>query len=200
MTGARDARIDAYIKRAAPFARPILTHLREVVHSACPEVEETIKWGMPMFTHHGILCFMAAFKQHAGFGFWKGLKVVDDREEQAGTAMGQFGRLTEVGQLPSRRILEAYVRKAMRLNEAAGKGAPKPRTQPKSAPRTPTALSAALARNAKARTTWQEFSPGHRRAYVEWIAEAKRPETRARRIATSIEWLAAGKPHNWKYR
>jgi uncharacterized protein YdeI (YjbR/CyaY-like superfamily) len=200
MTGARDPRIDAYIKRAAPFARPILTHLREVVHAACPEVEETIKWGMPMFTHHGILCFMAAFKQHAGFGFWKGSKVVDDREEQAGTAMGQFGRLTEVEQLPSRRSLEAYVRKAMRLNEAGDTGTPKPRKQPKAAPRTPAALSAALARNAKARTTWQGFSPGHRRAYVEWIAEAKRLETRARRIATSIEWLAAGKPHNWKYR
>ena len=197
--GSRDPRVDAYIQDAAPFARPILRHLRTVVHAACPEVEEAIKWGMPMFTYHGILCFMAAFTQHAGFGFWKGSKVVEGRDNQSGSAMGQFGRLTEVGQLPNRRLLTAYVRKAARLNESGGKAAPKPAKKPKPAPRTPAELRAALTRNAKARTTWGAFGPGHRRAYVEWIAEAKRPETRARRIATTVEWLAAGKPHNWKY-
>ena len=197
--GSRDPRVDAYIKDAAPFARPVLTHIRTVVHAACPEVEEAIKWGMPMFVHRGNLCFMAAFKQHAGFGFWKGSKVVESRDDQSGSAMGQFGPLTEVSQLPSRRVLTGYVRKAVLLNESGGKPAPKPARKPKPAPKTPAELRAAFTRNAKARTTWEKFSPGHRRAYVEWIAEAKRPETRARRIATTVEWLAAGKPHNWKY-
>ncbi len=197
--GARDPRVDAYIKDAAPFARPILSHLRTVVHAACPEVQEAIKWGMPMFVHRGNLCFMAAFKQHAGFGFWKGSKVVESRDDQSGSAMGQFGRLTKVSQLPPRRVLTAYVRKAASLNASGGKAAPKPAKKPKPAPRAPAELRAALSRNAKARTTWEAFGPGHRRAYVEWIAEAKRPETRARRIATTVEWLAAGKPHNWKY-
>jgi uncharacterized protein YdeI (YjbR/CyaY-like superfamily) len=197
--GSRDPRVDAYIKDAAPFARPILSHLRTVVHAGCPGVEEAIKWGMPMFVHRGNLCFMAAFKQHAGFGFWKGSKVVESRDDQSGSAMGQFGRLTKISQLPSRRVLTAYVRKAASLNESGGKAAPKPAKKPKPAPRAPAELRAALTRNAKARTTWEAFGPGHRRAYVEWIAEAKRPETRARRIATTVEWLAAGKPHNWKY-
>ena len=197
--GTRDPRVDAYIKEAAPFARPILSHLRTVVHAACPEVEEAIKWRMPMFMHRGNLCFMAAFTEHAGFGFWKGSKVVGGRDDKTGTAMGQFGRLTKVGQLPSRRVLTAYVRKAALLNESGGKAAPQPARKPKPAPRAPAELSAAFVRNAKARATWEQFSPGHRRAYVEWITEAKRPETKARRIATAVEWLAAGKPHNWKY-
>jgi uncharacterized protein YdeI (YjbR/CyaY-like superfamily) len=197
--GARDPRVDTYIKHAAPFARPVLNHLRTVVHAACPEVEEAIKWGMPMFVHHGNLCFMAAFKQHAGFGFWRGSKVVEGSVDQSGSAMGQFGRLTEVGQLPSRRVLTAYVRKAALLNEAGGNASPKPPRKPKPAPRTPAELGAALARNARARATWKKFGPGHRRAYVEWISEAKRAETRTRRIATTVEWLADGKPHNWKY-
>jgi uncharacterized protein YdeI (YjbR/CyaY-like superfamily) len=197
--GARDPRVDAYIRHAAPFARPILRHLRTVVHAACPKVEEAIKWGMPMFVHHGNLCFMAAFKQHAGFGFWRGSKVVEGRDDQSGSAMGQFGRLTEVGQLPTRRVLAAYVRKAALLNESGVTAASKPLRQPKPAPRTPADLDAALTRNTKARATWEMFGPGHRRAYVVWISEAKRPDTRARRLATTVEWLAAGKPHNWKY-
>jgi uncharacterized protein YdeI (YjbR/CyaY-like superfamily) len=120
------------------------------------------------------------------------------REPRRPVGLGQqFGRLTKISQL-SRRVLTAYVRGAS-LNETGGKAAPKPAKKPKPAPRAPAELRAALTRNAKARTTWEAFGPGHRRAYVEWIAEAKRPETRARRITTTVEWLAAGKPHNWKY-
>jgi hypothetical protein len=103
--GTRDPRVSTSIRDAAPFARPILTHVRKVVHTACPDVEETMKWGTPMFTYHGNLCFMAGFKQHVGFGFWKGRRIVTARDDKAGAAMGQFGRLTEVGQLPSPRIL-----------------------------------------------------------------------------------------------
>ena len=198
--GTRDPRVSAYITDAAPFARPILTHVRKVVHTACPDVEETIKWGMPMFTYHGILCFMAGFKQHVGFGFWKGGRVVKARDNRAGSAMGQFGRLTEVGQLPSPRILTRYVREAMRVNEAGtGMPAKKAARRPKPAPRTPADLRAGLEKHARARAAWDASSPSHRREYVQWITEAKRAETRAGRVQTTIEWLTEGKSRNWKY-
>lgn len=196
--GTRDPRVTAYIRNAAPFARPILTHIREVVHAGCPDVEETMKWSMPMFTYHGILCFMAGFKQHVGLGFWKGSQFLDVSDETESAAMGQFGRLTEVAQLPSRRVLTRYIRQAMRINEAGGRPVKKA-AKPKPAPRTPADLRAALVRSAKAQSTWDASSPGHRREYVQWITEAKRPETRARRVATTVEWLAQGKSRNWKY-
>ncbi|HMU61375.1 MAG TPA: YdeI/OmpD-associated family protein [Gemmatimonadales bacterium] len=198
--GTRDPRVSAYIRDAAPFARPILTHIRKVVHTACPDVEETVKWGMPMFTHHGILCFMAGFKQHVGLGFWKGGQVVGASDDKTGSAMGQFGRLTEVGQLPSQRVLTRYVRTAMRINESGErKPVKKAARQPKPAPQTPADLRAAIERSAKAKAAWAHASPSHRREYTDWIAEAKRPETRARRIATTVEWLTEGKSRNWKY-
>lgn len=129
MPKAHDPRVDAYIAAAAPFARPILRHLRAVVHSACPDVEETIKWGMPFFTYHGILCHMAAFKQHAAFGFWKGALVFES--DKASEAMGAVGRLTTVADLPSKRALTGYVRKAMALNVEGDKAPPKRATRAK---------------------------------------------------------------------
>jgi uncharacterized protein YdeI (YjbR/CyaY-like superfamily) len=197
--GSRDSRIDRYIARSAPFARPVLNHLRDLVHTACPEAEETLKWGMPTFMYHGILCGMAAFKEHATFGFWKGSLFVDRHGVRAEAAMGNFGRLTKVADLPSRRVLTGYVRQAMRLNEQGIKAPPKAQPKPKTGPRMPADLRSALAGHAKAQATWGEFSPSHRREYVEWITEAKQPVTRARRVATSVEWLKAGKHRNWKY-
>ncbi|HXE57413.1 MAG TPA: YdeI/OmpD-associated family protein [Gemmatimonadales bacterium] len=196
--GTRDPRVDAYIARAAPFARPILTHLRELVHEACPEVEEAIKWGAPAFMYHGMLCGMAAFTRHCSFGFWKGALVVNGTRAKAGEAAGQFGRITAIADLPARRVLAGYVRKAMRLNEAGAK-APRPPKRPKPRLVVPPDLRAALAQNPRARATFERFSPSHRREYVEWITEAKREETRRRRLATAIAWLAEGKPRNWKY-
>ncbi len=196
--GKHDSRVTAYIKNAAPFARPILSHIRDVVHTACPEAEETVKWGMPMFTYHGILCFMAGFKQHVGLGFWKGARVVETGDDKTASAMGQFGRLTEVGQLPSPRALTRYVHQAMRINESGAQPVKKA-ARPKPAPRTPADLRAALSRNAKARSTWEASSASHRREYVEWITEAKRPETRLRRVSTTVSWLVEGKRRNWKY-
>ena len=198
--GSRDPRVDAYITRAAPFARPILAHVREVVHAACPDVEETLKWGTPAYMYHGILCMSAAFKAHATLGFWKGALIVDQQGRKFDKAMGNFGRLTEVKDLPSRRVLTSYVHQAMRLN-AEGVTAPrKTAARRKAAPlRTPPDLGKALTRNARARATWEGFSPSHRKDYVEWITEAKRPETRERRLATTVEWLTEGKSRNWKY-
>lgn len=198
MTGKRGPRIDAYIERSAEFAKPILTHLREVVHSACPDVEETMKWSSPTFMYHGMLCGMSAFKQHCAFGFWKGALIVDTGDE-ALQAMGQFGRITSVRDLPSKRVLAGLVKKACRLNEEGAK-VPRPlERQGRVALAPPPDLATALRRNAKARTAFEKFSPGHKREYIEWITEAKREETRKRRLAQAIEWMSEGKSRHWKH-
>jgi len=192
-----DPRIDAYIAKAAPFAQPILARLRELVHEALPDVEEDMKWGSPHFLHHGMLAGMAAFKQHAAFGFWKGKLVTGDPASR--DAMGQFGRIASLADLPPTKQILAWVQRAAALN-ASGAKAPRPLKHPrKAAPAMPAELAAALARNAKARKTFDAFSPSHRREYIEWIVEAKADATRAKRLATTIEQLAAGKALHWKY-
>ncbi|HWU52682.1 MAG TPA: YdeI/OmpD-associated family protein [Tahibacter sp.] len=195
--GTRDPRVDAYIANAAEFAQPILRHLRDVVHRHCPDVEEAIKWSMPYFLHHGMLCGMAAFKQHCSFGFWKGSQFVTDAQDTDG--MGQFGRLTALKDVPGEKLLGGYIRQAMAFNES-GAGPPrKPKAAPRAPAEVPEDLAAALKKNRKAAATFEAFSPTNRRDYVEWISEAKRAETRAKRLAQAIEWLSEGKPRNWKY-
>jgi hypothetical protein len=195
----RDKRVDAYIAKAAPFARPILEHVRAVVHEACPDAGETIKWGMPTFTYgDGILCGMAAFKAHASFGFWKHALVVGEGEAQSG--MGSFGRLETVRDLPPKKQLLAYVKKAAVLNAQGVKAAPARKSAaPKPAPEPTPEFAAALRKHKAAAATFKAFSPSQQREYVEWIAEAKREDTRDRRIAQAVEWLAEGKQRNWKY-
>jgi len=196
----RDPRIDAYIARAADFAQPILTRLRALVHDSCPDVEETIKWGFPHFVHAGgILCSMAAFKQHAAFGFWKADLIEDGAASGDRSAMGQFGRLRSVGDLPGKRVLSGLVRKAMKLNE---EGVKRPASKRDPAGREipmPDELAAALVRNPAARKHFEKLAPSKQREYQEWIVEAKQPATRERRLAQALEWLAEGKPRNWKY-
>lgn len=191
----KDKRIDAYIKRAQPFARPILKHLRKIVHAGCPACEEAIKWQMPFFEYNGPVCFIAAFKQHAVFGFWKG-KLLFGKEHQG--AMGHFGRLRSIKDLPNKNHLIGYVRKAAQLNESGVKKTPT-RPSPKRKLIVPAYLKSALMKNAKARKTFENFSYSHRKEYVEWITGAKRDETRTKRLRLAIEWLARGKPQNWKY-
>jgi uncharacterized protein YdeI (YjbR/CyaY-like superfamily) len=196
--GTRDPRVDAYIARSAEFARPILTHLREIVHSACPDVEETLKWSAPHFMYHGMLAGMSAFKAHCAFGFWKGSLVTGGDGGLEAQAMGQFGRITSLGDLPPKRVIAGYVKQAMKLNEEGVK-TPKRRKVPRPDAVMPAELAAALRKNAKARATFEAFSPSHQREYVEWIAEAKGEDTRRRRLASAIEWMAEGKARNWKY-
>jgi uncharacterized protein YdeI (YjbR/CyaY-like superfamily) len=194
-----DPRIDAYIARSASFARPILRHLRALVREACPEAQETIKWGMPAFIHHGILGGMAAFKAHCTVWFWhRGMAAAIGRDgAKAAQAMGSFGRITRLADLPADRRLRRYFRQAAKLNES---GAPaRPRRKPRKPLPVPADLAAALKKRAKAAQTFRDFNPSPRREYIEWITEAKRPETRQKRVATTIKWLAAGKPRNWKY-
>lgn len=194
----RDLKVDAYIAEAAPFARPILRRLRKIVHAGCPAVEETIKWGFPHFVYKGNIAGMAAFKQHCVFGFWKDALLFNRENGEQKEAMGQFGRLTHVSELPAEKVMIGYVKKAAALNEdgvkverGAGQ-AREPIAQPDD-------FAAALKKNARASKTYENFSASKRRDYLEWITEAKRDQTRRQRIATSIEWLAEGKSHNWKY-
>ena len=196
----RDPRIDAYIAKSADFARPILEHLRAVVHAACPDVEETMKWSFPHFQYKGMLCHMASFKEHCAFGFWKGSLIVGKGDGEAEKAMGQFGRITKLSDLPSKKVLTGYIKEAMKLNEAGVKSPSRSKPKaPKPAPVVPDDLAAALAKNPAAHATFETFSPSHRREYIEWITEAKTPATRSRRLETAIEWMAEGKPRNWKY-
>jgi len=194
----RDPRVDAYIARAAPFARPVLTHLRAVVHAAVPGVEETIKWGMPHFMHGGILCGLAAFKAHCAFHVRGAEDLLGD--DARGDAMGQFGRITALADLPPKATLARILKAAAARNEARAKAprAPKKRA-PKPEAKVPPDLAAAIEGNTRARTTFQALGPSRRREYVEWIVEAKGADTRARRLAQAIAWMAEGKSRNWKY-
>jgi uncharacterized protein YdeI (YjbR/CyaY-like superfamily) len=197
MSGGRDPRVDAYIAKAQPFAQAILTHLRDLMHRQVPGAEEAIKWGMPFFTLNGSpLANMGAFKAHAAFGFWRHAEVTGTPEREG--AMGSLGKLTALGDLPSDEELAAMIAKAVAL---VGEGKPKrPAAKPKAALDLPADLGAALKANAAAQAHWDAFSPGKRRDYIEWVLEAKREETRAKRIETIIAQVAEGKDRNWKYK
>jgi uncharacterized protein YdeI (YjbR/CyaY-like superfamily) len=191
-----DPRIDAYIAKAAPFAQPILSRVRARVHAAAPQAEETMKWSAPAFTVDGkILLIMAAFKAHAALNFWRGQEIGSGPKDGA---MGQFGRLESVADLPSDKELDALIREA----SALARTAPAPRKakhEPKPPPQMHPDFAKALAANSKAKAVLGGFSPSARRDYLEWISEAKQDATRAKRIATAVEWLAEGKKRHWKY-
>jgi uncharacterized protein YdeI (YjbR/CyaY-like superfamily) len=195
--GSSDPRIDAYIERQAEFAQTILHYVRAVVHEACPDCEETLKWSSPSYMYKGkILAGMAAFKAHAVFGFWSGSLVLEADPEQK-SAMGQFGRLTSVDELPPRAMLIALTHKAMKLIDD---GVKPPRDKHKKPPFTvPQDLRAAIDALPAAKATFDAFPPSQQREYADWVADAKRDETRAKRLAQSVEWLAEGKRRNWKY-
>ena len=199
MANKHDERVDAYIERQADFARPILQHLRDAVHSACPEAEETLKWSAPAFMYKGeILAMMAGFKQHTAFNFWRGTQVTGDTGKQE-KAMGQFGRMASLNDVPDAETFAQLVRKAMALVDAAVKPPQKKKGDAKAPAETPDDLRAALDANPKAAATFNAFSPSCRREYVQWVIEAKQAATREKRIAQAVEWMAEGKKRNWKY-
>lgn len=199
----KDKRIDAYIAKSASFAKPVLNHLREVIHKACPEVEETIKWGFPHFVYRDeILCSMASFKNHCAFGFWKAsvMKDPDGLLSAVGkTSMGHFGQLKSEDDLPSDKTLTSYIKEAMKLNEAGVKARPKTAPPAKKELIIPDYFMKALSKNKKARATFDGFSYTNKKDYVEWVTGAKNDETRDQRMATSVEWMSEGKIRNWKY-
>ncbi|MEO5682613.1 MAG: DUF1801 domain-containing protein [Chitinophagaceae bacterium] len=197
----QDPRIDAYIIKSADFALPILQQLRVLVHAACPETEETMKWSFPHFMYKGeILCSMASFKQHCAFGFWKAAlmkdaqQLLDNRKE----AMGTLGKITSLKDLPADKKVMAWVKEAMKLNDAGIKVAKaKPLTSKELV--IPAFFSAALAKNKKALAVFEKFSPSQKREYTAWLIEAKTVPTREKRMSIALEWIAAGKIRNWKY-
>jgi len=191
----RDTRIDTYIAGRAEFARPILSWMRARVHAAC-EAEESIKWSMPAFSYKGKpLANMAAFKAHATFGFWDRQALATGKE---GEAMGQYGRIERLDDLPAAEVFEAQVRDAAARIDAGEKPARAAKAAKPEA-EVPAELAEALAGDPGAAATFEGFPPGCRREYCEWVAEAKRPETRAKRVAEAVAWMREGKRRNWKY-
>lgn len=191
-----DPRIDAYIAASPAFAQPILTHLREVIHAACPDVEETMKWSRPHFQYKGMLCQMSAFTAHCALGFWRGAILFPELAEKE--SMGHFGRLASVKDLPSKKELTAVLKRAMKLNDEGVKAA----TRPKAAPEAlvvPDDLATALKANKAAQKVFNAGSASFKREYVIWIDEAKTEATRLRRMGQALAWLAEGKARNWKY-
>ena len=193
--GKRDPRVDAYIAKSAEFARPILDHVRDLIHEAIPDVEEDIKWSAPFFNYHGVIGGIAAFKQHCAINLWKAPLILADAPKESA---GQFGRITKLSDLPSDRELKGYFRKAAQLNES---GVKQPRAKKKAAGEVvvPPELEKALKANKKAAGAFEKFPPSHKREYAQWISEAKGEDTRARRVKTAVEWIAEGKGRNWKY-
>ena len=199
----RDPRVDAYIAKSSDFAKPILQHFRGIVDDACPESEETIRWGTPSWQYAGaLLCSMAAYKQHCSYGFWKAPLLVYRGKPVGFGKDAQFGHITSLSALPPRTALVRLVKQAAKLNEDGVKESvmsTSRRQARKPLPTTPADLTRALADNKKARNTFESLAPSHKREYIEWITEAKRDETRAQRLASTLEWLGEGKPRNWKY-
>jgi uncharacterized protein YdeI (YjbR/CyaY-like superfamily) len=200
--GKKDPRIDAYIERSAAFAQPVLKRLRTLVHKACPEVEETMKWSFPHFDYRGeMMCSMAAFKEHCAFGFWKAALMKDPKllqNAKSESAMGHLGRITVITDLPPDKTISAWIKDAMKLNEDGIKLA-KPKSTAKKELEIPDYLTTALKKNKQALAVFNEFSYSNKKDYVEWIVDAKTDETRNKRLAQAIEWMAEGKVRNWKY-
>lgn len=202
-----DARIDAYIEKAQPFAQPILEHLRSLVHKACPDIEEAIKWSMPFFVYKGaILANMAAFKEHCSFGFWGKEIAATLRESGAakpGEGMGILGRITSLNDLPPDKQMLAWIRQAAALVDSGNYTSPMAGRAERAAKKpvpTPTPdFAAALKKNKQAAKVFEAFSASCKREYIDWIADAKQQATRDRRIAQAVEWIAEGKQRNWKY-
>lgn len=191
-------KVDDYIKNTQPFARPILAHIRELMHKGCSDLTETIKWGMPHFEYHGVIASMAAFKEHAVFGFWKqdlipGMKQYVKEKE----AMGSWGRVTSLEGIPPDKDIIEFVRVAATLNEQGVKS-PKRAQKPVTFDM-PADFMKAIKANQQAFETYEAFSPSNKRDYAEWINDAKTDETRAGRMETAIEWMSEGKPRMWKY-
>jgi uncharacterized protein YdeI (YjbR/CyaY-like superfamily) len=194
----KDPRIDAYIAKAADFAKPILTRIRKLVHAACPDVMETIKWNSPFYEHKGILIATPAFKKHCALIFWKSRMLFKEFPAKDNPRK-KFRRLTSASDLPGNKILAGYLKQAVELNEAGVKDPARAKPKTKKKIPVPDYFLAALKKNKKALAAFAGFSPSCQREYIEWIVEAKREETRSKRIQTAIEWIARGKSRNWKY-
>ncbi len=199
-----DPRIDAYIDKAADFAKPIIIHLRELIHAACPDVEETWKWSFPVFMYKGgMLCNIAAFKKHCAFGFWKA-SIMPDPDNiltiADKAAMGHLDKIEKLQDLPKDSILKKYIKAAMKLNdEGVTVARPKPTEKEKKELQVPDYFTKELKKNKEAEKIFNAFSYSHKKEYIQWFEEAKTEPTRNKRMAQALEWIAEGKGRNWKY-
>ena len=201
--GQYDERIDAYIAKSADFAKPILMHIRHVVHQASPLINETVKWGMPFFDCKGPVCMMAAFKQHCGFGFWKASRLNDPQGLLTGSdeeaAAGSFGRIASLDDLPSDEALIGFIHQMIAINESGVKEVKKP-SSPKAELPMPADFDKLLKGDLVTMANYEKFSPSSKREYLEWFAEAKSEATREKRIQQALEWIGEGKTRHWKYK
>jgi len=197
----KDPRVDAYIAKAEPFAQPILKHLRKLIHATCPETQETIKWSFASFDYKGPFCSMAAFKQHCAFGFWKAALMKDNKKLEANqeSAMGHLGKITNLKDLPSDKIIIGYIKEAMKLNETGAKLPPRKKITDAKPLSVPPYFKTALSKNKKAKEFFENFAPGQKKEYILWLTEAKTEETRNKRMEQAIEWISERKIRNWKY-
>jgi len=194
----KDPRVDAYIAKAPAYAKPILTRLRKVVHTALPEIAEDTKWSSPHFDYKGIFCSMSAFKQHCMFGFWLHRPLLASLTAADAATLTGLRRIASVEDLPDDKTLTRIIKAGAKLNDAGVKPA-REKAPPKPMPKAPPALIAALKKNASASATFAGASPSFKREYINWIVEAKSADTRQRRLETAVEWMADGKGRNWKY-
>ncbi len=199
--GIKNTKVDVYIASAAPFAQPVLKHLRQLIHKACPSVEEKIKWGMPSFEYSGLLCGFAAFKQHCTFGFWKAALMNDKllmENAKSEAAMGHLGKITSLKDLPTDKKIISWIKEAMKLNEQ-GKKVMKKKAVTNRQIIVPAEIQTTLQKNKKALTIFESFSSSAKKEYIDWITEAKTSDTKIKRLRQAIEWIAEGKLRNWKY-
>lgn len=197
-----DKRVDAYITKSADFTKPILNHIRALIHKTCPNVEETIKWGFPNFEYKGPMCSMASFKQHCAFTFWKAALLDEKSKLEIGegrSAMGHIGKITSVKDLPSDKIMITMIKQAMKLNDEGVKIKKTTNKVSEEEATAPDYFLKAIAKNKKAQKHFYDFPNGQKKEYIVWITEAKTEETRNKRMATAIEWISEGKRRNWKY-
>ncbi|HRH61137.1 MAG TPA: YdeI/OmpD-associated family protein [Chitinophagaceae bacterium] len=199
---AEDSRIDSYIAKSKAFAKPVLTHIRKLIHKACPQVQENIKWGMPYFEYKGNLCWMAAFNEHCALGFWRAALLKNDKgilQTGERDAMGHLGRIASLKDLPGDKILMAVIQEAAAINEMNIKPPAKKKTPATKEIEIPAVLTTALQKNKTAQKVFNAFSNSTKKEYADWIAQAKTQATQQKRLQTAIEWMAEGKTRNWKY-
>ena len=163
-----------------------------------------MKWSRPFFLYKGIiLCNMAAFKAHCSLGIWgaEAAATLGADGVLSDGGMGSFGRITSLEDLPPRKQLVGYIRHAASLIDQGKRTQSLPARQRVAKPEIPIpeAFAAALAKDAAISERFGALSASCRREYCEWIAGAKRSDTRNSRVATAMLWIAEGKSRNWKY-
>lgn len=198
-----DPKVDVYSENAEAFARPIMAHLRGLIRAACPDVTETVKWGIPHFDYRGeMMCIFAAYRAHCAFSFWKDSLMSDARlkaNADLPAAKRFMGKLTTLADLPSDAELTAWIREAMSLNERGVKLAPRKSTGAPKPVGVPAAFAERLAANPSVKAVFEGKSASFQKEYNLWIGEAKTDATRDKRIDEALAWIADGKGRFWKY-